>query len=271
MAVNVSKTKYIIFRPKGSKISVDLDNNGVLYNSNEIGSPNDPCMVFKLGRICNDHADKKQRTYKFLGILLDEYLSFDAHCNFLCSKLSRSNYIINRVKNILPTKILETLYYSLIHPHILYGLPIYSCTTQKNLNKIFKMQKKAVRYITKSKYNSPSNPLFVSLGILPLEHLITETRGILMHSNYHKCSPTSLHKEWITNESRGLNHDHDLRNGHDLYIPFARTDHAKRLSYFSLPKTWNDLPDSKLNSNVTTFRMFLKSHLLSQLNDCPPH
>ena len=116
-----------------------------------------------------------------------------------------------------------------------------------------------------------SNPLFVSLGILPLEHLITETRGILMHSIYHKCSPTSLHNEWITNESRGLNHDHDLRNGHDLYIPFARTDHAKRLSYFSLPKTWNDLPDSKLNSNVTTFRMFLKSHLLSQLNDCPPH
>ena len=142
MAVNVSKTKYTNFRPKGSKISVDLDNNGVLNNSNEIGSPNDPCKVFKLGRICNDHADKNERTYKFLGILLDEYLSFDAHCNFLCSKLSRSNYIINRVKNILPTKILKTLYYSLIHPHILYGLPIYSCTTQKNLNKIFKMQKK---------------------------------------------------------------------------------------------------------------------------------
>ena len=36
MAVNVSKTKYIIFRPKGLKISVDLDNNGVIFNSNEI-------------------------------------------------------------------------------------------------------------------------------------------------------------------------------------------------------------------------------------------
>ena len=142
MTVNVSKTKYIIFRPKGTKITVDLDNNGVMYNSNELGSPNDPDRVFKLGRIHNDHADKNERTYKFLGILLDEYLSFDAHCNLLCSKLSRSNFIINRVKNILPSKTLKTLYYSLIHPHILYGLPIYSCTTQKNLNKIFKMQKK---------------------------------------------------------------------------------------------------------------------------------
>ena len=102
-----------------------------MYNSNEIGSPNDPDRIFKLGRIHNDHPDKKERTYKFLGILLDEYLSFDAHCDLLCSKLSRSNYIISRVKNILPTKTLKTLYYSLIHPHILYGLPIYSCTTQK--------------------------------------------------------------------------------------------------------------------------------------------
>ena len=270
MTVNVSKTKYIIFRPKGTKITVDLDNNGVMYNSNELGSPNDPDRVFKLGRIHNDHADKNERTYKFLGILLDEYLSFDAHCNLLCSKLSRSNFIINRVKNILPSKTLKTLYYSLIHPHILYGLPIYSCTTQKNLNKIFKMQKKAVRAVTKSKYNSPSNPIFVSLGVLPLEHLITETRGILMHSVYHKYSPVALHNTWITNETRGQDHDHELRNGHQLYIPFARTDHVKRLTYFALPKTWNDLPDSKLNSNVTTFRIFLKNHLLSQLHSSIP-
>ena len=78
MAVNISKTKYIIFRPKGAKISVNLDNNGIMYNSNELGSPNDPDRVFKLGRIHNDHPDKHERTYKFLGILLDEYLSFDA-------------------------------------------------------------------------------------------------------------------------------------------------------------------------------------------------
>ena len=78
MAVNISKTKYIIFRPKGAKISVNLDNNGIMYNSNELVSPNDQDRVFKLGRIHNDHPDKHERTYKFLGILLDEYLYFDA-------------------------------------------------------------------------------------------------------------------------------------------------------------------------------------------------
>ena len=68
MTVNVSKTKYIIFRPKGVKINVDLENEGVIYNSNELGGLIDNTMIFKLGRIYNDHVDPNERTYKFFGI-----------------------------------------------------------------------------------------------------------------------------------------------------------------------------------------------------------
>ena len=83
MSVNVSKTKYIIFRPRGQKITLNLDENGILFNSNEIGQPEDPNKIFKLGRIYNDHPDKNERTYKFLGVHLDEFLSFDTHCEKL--------------------------------------------------------------------------------------------------------------------------------------------------------------------------------------------
>ena len=237
MAVNVGKTKYIIFRPRGVKIDIDLDKNGIVYNSNEIGCTEDPVNIFKLGRIHNENMDKKERTYKFLGILIDEYLSFDAHCDALCTKLARSNFIISRVKNFLPLVTLKTLYFSLVHSHLLYGLPIYSCTTQKNLNKIFKMQKKAIRTITKANYNAPTDQLFAQLKILPLNHLATFNKGVLIHSIYYKTSPKSLHGTWLTNQQRGI--DRDLRDAHQLYLPFARTDHVKRLPYFSFPKTWN--------------------------------
>ena len=142
MAVNVGKTKYIIFRPRGVKIDIDLDKNWIVYNSNEIGCTEDPVNIFKLGRIHNENMDKKERTYKFLGILIDEYLSFDAHCDALCTKLARSNLIISRVKNFLPLVTLKTLYFSLVHSHLLYGLPIYSCTTQKTLTKYLKCNRR---------------------------------------------------------------------------------------------------------------------------------
>ena len=83
MSVNGSKTKYIIFRPRGQKITLNLDENVILFNSNEIGQPDDPNKIFKLGRIYNDHPDKNERTYKFLGVHLDEFLSFDTHCEKL--------------------------------------------------------------------------------------------------------------------------------------------------------------------------------------------
>ena len=113
MAVNVTKTKYMIFRPKGTKIDIDLDTNGIVYNDNEINVTSDPDKITKLGRIYNDHPDKNERTYKFLGVHLDEYLSFNAHCTTICNKLSTANFIINRAKNFLNTKSLKTLYFSL--------------------------------------------------------------------------------------------------------------------------------------------------------------
>ena len=61
MAVNVGKTKYILFRPRGQKINHNLEENGIIYNSKEIGGPVDPNKIFKLGRIHNDHPDKAER------------------------------------------------------------------------------------------------------------------------------------------------------------------------------------------------------------------
>ena len=259
MIVNVSKTKYIVFRPKGVKIHVDLKDGGVVFNSNDLNSPEDQNKIFKLGRIYNNNPDKQERTYKFLGVYLDEYLSFDSHCTHICNKLAKSNFIISRVKNSLPLSSLKTLYFALVHPHLLYALPIYSCTSQKNIQKIFRMQKKSNRLIMKSKYNTPPYPLFSNLNILPLEHLITLTSSILIHSSYHKYSPESLHNMWLTNEQRGTNHD--LRDGNQLYTPFARTEQVKRLTYFSLSRIWNNLPDCKQSPNPTTFKIALKWHL----------
>jgi hypothetical protein len=109
MAANISKTKYIIFRPKG--VNIDLTNCGeVVFNNNEMGLPHDPSKVTTLERICNNNPIKQNRTYKLLGLYLDELLSFDDHISHLCSKVAQSNFIINRAKNFLPQTALCTLY-----------------------------------------------------------------------------------------------------------------------------------------------------------------
>ena len=98
-----------------------------------------------------------------------------------------------------------------------------------------------------------------------MEHLITLNSGQLIHSIYYKHAPKALHNLWLTNEQRET--QHELRDAHQLYIPFARTEQVKRLPFFSLPKIWNDMPDFKLTSNPTTFKIALKYYLHSLVVD----
>jgi len=262
MAVNISKTKYMIFRPRGSV--VDLQGKNVLFNNNEIGKPINENLISKLERCYNDHPDKDHRTYKLLGVLFDEYLSFDPHVQKICSKISQSNFIISRAKNSLNKTSLKMLYHSMIHPHLMYCLPVYGCTSLKNINKLNKAQRKAIRTISKAKYNDPTQLLFKDLKILPFDKLITYSQGLITHAIYHKYCPTALISTWSLNHERD---NYTLRNANDFYIPMALTEQVKKLTFFHLPKLWNDLPDFKLTANKTTFKFALREHLLETFID----
>jgi hypothetical protein len=132
MAVSFNKTKYIVFKSRGKKIDIN-DEEGIFYDDNDDSVPYDPNKLVRLDRVFNDNPVHSDRTCKLLGIDLEEHLSFDAHCNHVCNKIAQSNYIINRSKHFLLYNSLHTLYFALIHSHLLYCLPIYSCTSQKKL------------------------------------------------------------------------------------------------------------------------------------------
>ncbi len=91
MAVNISKTKYIIFRTKGKKI---LNPPKILFNTNELNTPEDPSLIFELERVFSTHPNPIHREYKLLGVYFDEYLNFDKHVKTVCAKLTRANYCI---------------------------------------------------------------------------------------------------------------------------------------------------------------------------------
>jgi hypothetical protein len=67
MAVNVSKTNYIIFRTRGKIINADLPD--VVFNSNDPDSPDQcPQSIYKLDRIHDKNPDIKLRNFKLLGV-----------------------------------------------------------------------------------------------------------------------------------------------------------------------------------------------------------
>lgn len=165
MALNVAKTKYIIFRSHGKPINPDDCN--VVYNSTELNCPDDQNLIFPVERI---HNNGMVTSFKLLGVHFDEYLSFDKHILHLCSKISKSLYCINRLKKFLDLESLKKLYFAMVHSHISYCLTVYGSATQTILEKLFFKQKQAIRTICNVKYRDHRAPLFKkpNINILPL-------------------------------------------------------------------------------------------------------
>ncbi len=110
MAVNVEKTNYIIFHTRGKKI--ETNGLSVVFNSNDEDSENpDPFKIQILERIYDGHNDIKMQSFKLLGIHLDEHLTLNKHAAHVSAKLTRSLYLLNRVKFFVSLASLKKLYF----------------------------------------------------------------------------------------------------------------------------------------------------------------
>ena len=82
---------------------------------------------------------------KFLGIHFDKKLNFVNHITEMSMKVAKSIGLLNKLNRFLPETILKTLYTSLIHPYLSYGIEAWHGTYQNNTSKIFVLQKKDIR------------------------------------------------------------------------------------------------------------------------------
>ena len=135
LSLHPAKTQFMIFtnsnaiKNKDVKLYIDMNNPGGA-NSN---------LVVPINRItCNSDFP----AIKFLGILFDPELNFKLHVRSISTKISKALFILRTVKNILSEKSLKTLYYSLIHCHLIYGIHVWSSTSLSNLNELIKKTKK---------------------------------------------------------------------------------------------------------------------------------
>ena len=64
---------------------------------------------------------------------------------------------ITKLNRFLPETILKTLYTSLIHPYLSYGIEAWHGTYENNTSKIVVLQKKAIRAINNLAYNEHAN------------------------------------------------------------------------------------------------------------------
>ena len=105
--------------------------------------------------------------FNYLGIILDDNLSWKPHVAMVTWKLSKINGILTE-KYFYPAQVLLTIYKSLVVPHIKYGSLVWG----QNCDSVCKLQKKVIRTITHSNYIADSELLLKDLNLLNVRDLM---------------------------------------------------------------------------------------------------
>ena len=233
LCFNVDKTQLSIFGPNQNMVR--FQNFKVKLNNKEISMVVNPV--------------------KFLGIFIDQHLNWKYHIAKVSSKISRATYCINRLKHLIPKASLVSLYYSLIHCHLTYGIHLWGNST--HVNKLYKSQKKIIRIISNKKYTAHSQPLLRECNILNLTDLYQFHSNLLVHDWFHDQLPISFRSYFI--------HSPRMTDSHK-YILFRkrpRTKFTECQSVHQLPRIWNDIPvEMKSINSKRLFKTKIKSRML---------
>lgn len=184
-------------------------------------------------------------TTKFLGVHVDESLTWQDHISQLCNKLSKAIYAIRKTRNFINEQAAKTTYYALFHSHISYATLIWGNAANVHLHKVFILQKSAVRAITGADWHESCKPIFVSLEIMSLYSLIV----------YVNLCYIKQHESKFTTHANI--HEHDTRFKDNINIPKQRLQKTtiRGISLF------NALPQPVRNMEMKKFKIYLKRFL----------
>ena len=97
----------------------------------------------------------------FLGITINKKLNWNSHINKVTNKISKTVSILNKLRSFLPSGVLQTIYNTLILPHLIYGILAWG----RHASAIHKIQKRAIMITATIKYNARNilNVLYIRL------------------------------------------------------------------------------------------------------------
>ena len=222
LSLNIGKTNFVVFQNKSNKC--------VANNESDINE------LLKFGSECISQAPQ----VKFLVLHIDENLTWSQHSKNVLTKLSKSTYYLNSVKNILPRKCMKQLYNSFVSCYLIYGINIWGPSISKaNLNLLVKSQKKIIRIVKNTRYNAHTDVIFKELGILKLSDIIDVELSKFMFKFNNNELPVALNNLFQLNSEI---HHYGTRNRNDPRVPCHKSAKFNNSFLARGPSVWADLP-----------------------------
>ena len=98
-------------------------------------------------KIINNYEIQREESIKFLGVLLDQHLTWKEHVKLTENKIAKNKGILYKARPYLDKRAFLCLYYSYIHSYLDYANTAWCSTNRTYLKKLQSQQKHAIRII----------------------------------------------------------------------------------------------------------------------------
>jgi exonuclease III len=179
LALNLKKTHYVIFSRQR------LDNDALSLN------------------MANTPIERKTEA-RFLGVIVDEKMTWKSHITAIKIKMSRYIGIMYRLRGVLPIQARKQIFHSFVQSHLNYCSLIWGFSSKSNIEALFTKQKKGIRAIMPGRVNyyfkdgklpTHTKPGFNELGVMTVHNIIVQNTLLLLFKisgSLHSTVPISV-------------------------------------------------------------------------------
>ena len=217
LTLNYGKTKYMIFQKKGishrllKKINLNINKNNI----------------------------KQVEIFEYLGVYLDNKLSWQNHVQNLQTKLAKFTGLVYKIRNFVPRKIIMMIYNALVGSYLRNAIRAWGSCSPYLKNTLQAAQNKAIRALMFLPYTSNVQACFSDLKILNVDHVFEHETAKLIHSVVFKYNPPRFSDffEYSTHT-----YSTRLRQSSGFSIIKPKTEMGKKSLKFFGAKLWIKIP-----------------------------
>jgi hypothetical protein len=238
---------------KANKLSLNIKKTNLISFLRSKQSPIDLNIKIDGSRIA------QVTSTKFLGVEIDQHLSWKGHIKKICSKICSVIGILSKIRFKISQQTALLLYNSLILHHLNYCNLIWASNYKAELVKIQVLQRRALRICTYSPRLIRSNILYRSSRSLDVVDLNKLQIVKFMYSVYHSLMPVGIMSLF---QRTCTMHHHTTRGKENFYHQNFTSNVRKFSIAINGPNVWNSVPSHiKLASSVNSCKCLFKKFL----------
>ena len=208
----------------------------------------------------NGNLISRVHVTKYLGMYLDEQLSWTHHVEYVINKLVKLRGAFYYIANVVDEHCIRQIYHAYVFPYIEYGIEVYGACGDTVMKKLQIEQNKLLQILYKKERRYETNKLYHEIKLLKCIDIYKFFIGLLVYKQQHNILPVIFADYYKVNSDINTR---CTRQSKDLHIPLLRTKGGQKSLKYIGAKIWNNISNEiKEKSSMYSFKKLLRNELI---------